>query len=435
MLSSQRAAQTVKHSSLKNAVGHLFPAPAHSVIFLTFGLYYGKILEYYAIRRVSGLVTAALRNRLSKEYPMKRFFALLVLPCLAAAAFAQQRLPLDTALVRAAAYLGEKLPRNTALLPLRLGAPSDALSEYASDVFTARLLALGAFTLVERNSAVLRSIETESAYQLSGNVDDDSMASLGHQSGAKVLVSGVIARLGTEYRLTVRAASIEKAEVLALYTAMLENTAEFKKMASAPSGVNAVRPQWITQPLAGGRAKYENASAAGVSSWYYDVGISTKTTTEQRARQRATQNVQSSIAATIASDFKALLNITEYSLFKDCEIEDVERLVETAISNSIKTRIPRYETLEWHIETGVNAEGKEWYMAYVLVRFPRKDILGVVEKIDPPVVVNTMISLAVKQKLIDPQSAEGGAGDEMLDGVLAAREYAQESIEKGLTGN
>jgi hypothetical protein len=393
------------------------------------------MVEYYAIRRVSGLVAAARRNRLSKEYSMKRFFALLVLPWLAAAAFAQQRLPLDTALVRAAAYLGEKLPRNTALLPLRLGAPSDALSEYASDVFTARLLASGAFTLVERNSAVLRDIEKESAYQLSGNVDDNSMASIGHQSGAKVLVSGVIARLGTEYRLTVRAASIEKAEVLALYTAMLENTAEFKKMASAPPSVNAVRPQWITRPLEGGRAKYENAATAGVSSWYYDVGMSTKTTTEQRARQRATQNVQANIAATIASDFKARLDITEYSLFKDCDVEDAERLIETAIGASIKTRIPRYEPLEWHIETGVNAEGKEWYIAYVLVRFPRKDILDVVEKIDPPVVVNALISQAVKQKLIDSQSAEGGAGDEMLNGVLAAREYAQESIEEGLTGN
>ncbi|MDR1278163.1 MAG: CsgG/HfaB family protein, partial [Treponema sp.] len=337
---------------------------------------------------------------------MKRFFTVLVLSCLAGAAYAQQRQPLDAALGNAVSYLSGTLPRSTGLLALKLGAPSDALSDYASDIFTARLLASGAFTLAERDSAVLRSIETESAYQLSGNVDDDSMASIGHQSGEQILVSGGITRLGTEYRLTVKAASIEKAEVLAVYIATLESADQFRKMAGTPSGLAADRPQWVTQPLVGGRARYENVSAAGVSSWYYDVGMSTKTTTEQRARQRATQNVQANIAATIASDFKARLDITEFSLFKDCDIEDAERLIDTAISSSIRTRIPRYEPLEWHIETGVNAEGKEWYTAYVLVRFPRKDILGVVEKIEPVAVVNTLIANAVRQKLID-QSAEG----------------------------
>jgi hypothetical protein len=365
---------------------------------------------------------------------MKRFFAVLALSCVAASAFAQERLPLDAALGDAVSYLGQTLPRNTTVLALKLGAPSEALSEYASDVFTARLLASGGFALAERDSAILRGIETESAYQLSGNVDDEGMASIGHQSGAQALVSGVIARLGTEYRLTVRATSIEKAEILAVYAVMLENTESFKKMAGTPSGINANRPLWITRPLEGGRARYENAGTSGVSPWYYDVGMSTKTTTEQRARQRATQNVQANIAATIASDFKARLDITEFSLFKDCDIEDAERLIETAISSSIRTRIPRYEPLEWHIETGVNGEGREWHTAYVLVRFPRKDILDVVEKIEPAAVVNSLISNAVRQKLID-QSAEKENKDEILAATLVARDYALESIEEGLTGN
>jgi hypothetical protein len=364
---------------------------------------------------------------------MKRFLAVLVLACFAAVLYGQERLPLDAALSGAASYLGGRLPRNTRLLALKVGAPSEALSEYASDIFTARLFAGGGFTLVERDSAALQGIEAESSYQLSGNVDDDSMASIGHQLGAQALVTGVIARLGTEYRLTVRAASVEKAEVLAVYTAFLESGDQFKSMIGMVGGIPNGRPQWITQPLEGGRAKYENASTTGVSQWYYDVGMSTKTTTEQRARQRATQNVQANIAATVASDFKARLDITEYSLFKDCDIEDAERLVETAITNSIKTRIPRYEPLEWHIETGVNAEGREWYTAYVLVRFPRKDILGVVEKIEPSPVIDALIANAVKQKII-AQGAEGDR-DKMLEGVLAARDYAKESIESGLTGN
>jgi hypothetical protein len=368
---------------------------------------------------------------------MKRFFPVFVLVCLAAAAYAQQRQPLEAALGSAVSYLSGTLPRSAGLLTLKLGAPTDALSDYASDIFTARLLASGAFTLAERDSAVLRGIETESAYQLSGNVDDDSMASIGHQSGAQIVVSGNIARMGTEYRLTVRAASIEKAEVLAVYTARLENTDQFKRMAGTASGIHADRPQWIRQPLEAGRAAYENTGPSGVSSWYYDVGMSTKTSTEQRARQRAAQNVQANIASTIASDFKARLDITEYSLFKDCDIEDAERLIEAAISSSVRTRIPRYEPLEWHVETGVNGEGKEWYTAYVLVRFPRKDILDVVERIDPSAVAGSLVSNAVRQNIIviKEPGAEGAARDEMFADLLAAREYAKQSIREGLTGN
>ncbi|MDR2782800.1 MAG: hypothetical protein LBB48_02975 [Treponema sp.] len=80
---------------------------------------------------------------------MKRFFTVLVLSCVAAAAFAQQRAPLDAALGNAVS-LTQRLPRNASILALKLGAPSEALSDYASDIFTARLLASRAFTLKNR---------------------------------------------------------------------------------------------------------------------------------------------------------------------------------------------------------------------------------------------------------------------------------------------
>jgi hypothetical protein len=282
---------------------------------------------------------------------------------------------------------------------------------------------------------VVRGIEAEIIYQRSGLVEESTIQALGERSGAQAVLSGAISRAGTEYRLSLKISGVEKAETLSLYTVLLRPDDQLRRLAAGSDGVSASRPAWIMRPLEGGRAAYENVSASGVSSWYYDVGISTKTTTEQRARQRATQNVQASIAATIASDFSARLDITEYSLFNDCDVEDAVRLIETAITSSIKTRIPRYEPLEWHIETGLNAEGREWYTAYVLVRFPRKDILDLVERIDPAAVVNALVAAAVKEKIIEAQSAEEGAKAAMLEGVLAARAYAKESIEEGLTGN
>jgi hypothetical protein len=58
---------------------------------------------------------------------------------------------------------------------------------------------------------------------------------------------------------------------------------------------------------------------------------------------RNRQNVQANTAANIASEFKARLDITERSFFKESDYEDVQRLIETAATNSIKTRIPRYK--------------------------------------------------------------------------------------------
>jgi hypothetical protein len=61
----------------------------------------------------------------------------------------------------------------------------------------------------------------------------------------------------------------------------------------------------------------------------------------------------------------------------------------------------------------------------------------VVEKIEPATVVNALISNAVKQKLIDQPDpgAEGENKDDWLEALLAARDYAKQSIEEGLTGN
>jgi hypothetical protein len=70
----------------------------------------------------------------------------------------------------------------------------------------------------------------------------------------------------------------------------------------------------------------------------------------------------------------------------------------------------------------------------VLVRFPRKDILDMVEKIEPAAVVNSLVANAVREKLID-QSAERASKDDLLEGVLAARKYALDGIEAALMGN
>jgi hypothetical protein len=164
----------------------------------------------------------------------------------------------------------------------------------------------------------------------------------------------------------------------------------------------------------------------GVSPWYYDAGISHKTASEPLAHTRARQNIQEVIAANIASEINARINIRALSIFQASSIEEAAYWVETALTNSIKTLVPRYETLEWFIETG-KLGGKEYYIAYVLVRFQRKDILGMVEKIDPPRIAEALI----QQMHISMQEVSLKAA--LVQELEAARDYALEGIREGYT--
>ncbi|GHV10516.1 hypothetical protein FACS189491_00110 [Spirochaetia bacterium] len=195
------------------------------------------------------------------------------------------------------------------------------------------------------------------------------------------------------------------------------------------------RPVWIDQPGIYGKAKFEPNNTSATPEWYYDSAKSTRAAEEMRARDRTRQIIQRDAAANIASDFKLRMDLTEYSALRDTSIEDCERLIETAITNSIRTRVPRFEILEWYIDKG-NENGTDWYRAYVLVRFSRSEMITVINKIDPEKVVDTLVSEAQRNKVI-PANAQLSAQDKaaMVELVIETQRYAIEGIEKGLSGN
>jgi hypothetical protein len=198
-------------------------------------------------------------------------------------------------------------------------------------------------------------------------------------------------------------------------------------LAAAGLPAFAQRSAWVDNPVDYAKTKYETGRDA--SQWYYAVGMSTMTSSEQRARTRARENVQADVAANIASNFAALSNITESSAFMDSEVEDVERLVETMMVNSIKTKIPSFEILEWAVERGTNERNQSWYIAYVLVRFPRKAIVDVVEKLEPEQLVNALVRSAENELDLSFSPSEK---EELIETMEEAKESVIEVIiEKG----
>jgi hypothetical protein len=251
-------------------------------------------------------------------------------------------------------------------------------------------------------------------------VGDDSIQSIGQKTGAEAILTGSLLGSGDQYRVSLKLTGVKTGEILGQWNMAIQVDTVLNALLSS-ANPPAAKPRWIAEPLSA-RGKYEPSS--GASEWYYDLGISNKAASEQLARTRARQNIQQVTAENIASEMKARIDVTSLSLFRSSSVEDAEYRVEAAISNSIKARVPRYETLEWYVETG-NSGGKDWYIAYVLVRFPRRDIIDMVEKMEPGRIADTLVRQV--------PAAEPAAKDEFVRDMIAVRDYALQGIRDSMT--
>jgi TolB-like protein len=324
------------------------------------------------------------------------------------------------ALAKAVSYTENQLRPKTKVLIAGFTAPVKEAASYAADAFSVLLVNSGRLTVVERSPEVMRVLNQEADYQYSGAVSDDSIQSIGQKTGAEAVITGSVSGSGDRYRVSVKLTGVRSGEILGHWNTAIQTDTVLNALLTGtrpPEG----KPRWIAEPLSA-RAKYE--PGGNTSEWYYDVGISNKTASEQLARTRARQNIQQVTAENIASEMKARIDVTTLSLFRSSTVEDAEFRVEAAITNSIKTTVPRYETLEWYIETG-RTDGKDWYTAYALVRFPRKDIIGMVEKLDPERVADSLIRQFPPE---EAAAADPAAKDDFVREMMEVRSYALEGI-------
>jgi TolB-like protein len=148
---------------------------------------------------------------------MKKIIALLMLLA-ASAAFAQNTVTLDTALDNCAAYLRNQLPRGARAAILKIETRSDAFAEHVTDSLSAKIVGQNHLTVVERGRA-LRILEAEQSYQMSGNVSDETAASLGKQLGAELIITGSMTPRGDFYAMNIRVVHVETARIQTQWSA------------------------------------------------------------------------------------------------------------------------------------------------------------------------------------------------------------------------
>jgi hypothetical protein len=349
--------------------------------------------------------------RFSVKHPVFLSIMILFVPFFITA---QTTISLDEAVQRGAAYLQNRFPRGTRAAALPGKSENSEIAKSVNRKINSALLNGGWFVMVTRDDEVLESINKEMERHLNFEVSQETELGIGQQLGAQINILTALNRSGQTWRLDIEAVWIESAQLAGQWSA--ENILSDPAWASL-SPVRT-KPQWIDEPLTA-RANYEK-DRSGVSAWYYDVGFSNRAASEQLARTRARQNVQQVISENIASDMKSRIDFSSLSLFRLSGIEDAETRIASALTNSIRTRVPSYETLEWYIESG-KTNGQEWYMAYVLVRFPRQDIISAVEKLEPERVADTVIT-------------QGDEWRELAQQLMVARDNALELLRGGLTG-
>jgi hypothetical protein len=138
--------------------------------------------------------------------------------------------PLDAALEQIAGELAAKLPPGAVVAVTRFESISAALSEYLLDEFSSALVNQGV-TVADRDS--LAYIYKEQGFQISGDVSDETMVSIGRMLGAGSVLSGALVNVGSTLRLRVNSLNVETArQELSLRRDVL-NDADFHTLLNA----------------------------------------------------------------------------------------------------------------------------------------------------------------------------------------------------------
>lgn len=121
---------------------------------------------------------------------------------------------IDKAVGRASQRLINDLPEKSRLAIINVLSNSGDLSTQVVDELEYQLVFSKKFTIVNRNS--LDTIRREQNFQMSGNVSDESVVSIGKILGASIVITGSITETGKNHRLIIRALDVKTAEIITM---------------------------------------------------------------------------------------------------------------------------------------------------------------------------------------------------------------------------
>jgi TolB-like protein len=116
----------------------------------------------------------------------------------------------DKAVKNAIDRLYSKLPSGANITIMKTNSTERNMLDYVVNQMTMTIVQAGRLKVVDRSTQAL--IDAEMQYQLSGNVDDNSMVSIGHQLGVQYIVTCWISGAKSLRRLNLKVLNIETAQ-------------------------------------------------------------------------------------------------------------------------------------------------------------------------------------------------------------------------------
>ena len=107
--------------------------------------------------------------------------------------------------------LNSTLPSGSNIIIMKTNSSNRNMLDNAVDQITRNVVGAGRFKVVDRQNTAL--VNAEAAYQLSGNVSDNSIVQIGHQLGAQYIILCWISGEMSARRLNVRILSVETSHI------------------------------------------------------------------------------------------------------------------------------------------------------------------------------------------------------------------------------
>jgi hypothetical protein len=142
------------------------------------------------------------------------FIAVLFLLISNQKTFGQGNDKLDSVIRNLSDYLNTRIPKGNKVVFLNVNSDWPDFSEYILSSLVENAVNDEVFSVVERRQ--LDDLRSELKFQLSGEVSDKSAQEIGQMIGAEIIVSGMVTEVGNEYRIQVRAISVQTAAVMGL---------------------------------------------------------------------------------------------------------------------------------------------------------------------------------------------------------------------------
>jgi len=121
---------------------------------------------------------------------------------------------IEQAVNKSAEQIIKNIPQNSIAAIINISSRDADLAEYIIDEIAYLLVNSKKCRIVERKT--IDAIRVEQNFQMSGDVDDDNVISIGKMIGASVVITGTVSGSGYIRRLRIKALDVKTGEILAM---------------------------------------------------------------------------------------------------------------------------------------------------------------------------------------------------------------------------